>query len=226
MGRGSSGMRGAPRVVLKSGSELPGTGVVEFDGELAYGAKDPSLSEASRKQIESWENKRRKAKVEYAYSVDENGNEIYHEVKGGKTSVTTPSVMAKEGATFTHIHPRKDGSGYLGGTFSTDDIGTFTRRPVKTMRAAAKEGTYSISKGDGFDSAGFTAYARQADANFRARRNADISALSKQIKAGKITWDEYAAQNTKGFNSALVALHNEYIAGQKKYGYTYTLEQV
>lgn len=203
---------------------LPDGSKIEFDGDLTYGNKDAALNPATRAAIEQWEAKRVKNKVEYAYSVDENGNPIWREVKGTKGSVRTPRMMHDtENATFTHIHPR--GPGMLGGTFSSADLYNFANFRNKTERAAAKEGTYSISKTAKFDKSGFKSMVATADSNFNKEMRAANRRLTSDYGAGIISYSQFQTEYAKAFNTALVNLHNEYLGGQKKYGYTYTLEK-
>ena len=222
-GRGASGGGGGGgatgELVLPNGSKI------EFEGTLHYDGDDKALSGASRTAITNWEAKRVKNKVEYAFAVDANGNPIGKEVRGSKGSVRSPYAFHDTpDCAFTHIHPR--GDGILGGTFSGADLRNFANYRNKTVRAAAKEGTYSISKGKNFNKDGFKAFARQADANFSANYRKRSSALNKQYREGKISsYADYSKASAKIFNTCLVELHNELRGGQKKYGYTYTLEK-
>lgn len=215
--RGSGG-------TAKGELQLPDGSKIEFDGELHFDGDDKTLKGQARKNIESWENKRGKSKIEYAYAVDADGNPVGNEVRGGKGSVRTPRYyLENNGGTFTHIHPR--GDGMLGGTFSEADLFNFANRNTKTSRARAKEGTYSISKNDNFDKVGFTQLVRQANNNFSKNQKTLGDALSKKYRNNEITYNQYLLGVGKAFNTALVQLHEEYRAGQKKYGYTYTLEK-
>lgn len=221
-GRGaSSGGGGAGGA--KGELKLPDGTKAEFEGELKFGKDDPNVTGKTRQVITDWESKRAKAKVEYAYATDADGNPVGAEVRGGKGSVRTPYYYHGDGTTFTHIHPR--GDGMLGGTFSGADMRNFANTGNKTTRAAAKEGTYSISKGANFDRAGFNSYVSKADSNFRKTYRSKADAAYQQYKAGKISFNDYQLANAKAFNTALVGLHNDYSAGQKTYGYTYTLER-
>lgn len=221
-GRGASsggGSGGSAKGELK----LPDGTKVEFEGELKFGADDPVVTGKTRQVITDWEGKRVKAKIEYGYAVDADGNPVGSEVRGGKGSVRTPYSYHGEGTTFTHIHPR--GDGMLGGTFSGADMRNFANTKNKTTRAAAKEGTYSISKGANFDRAGFNAYVVKADANFKKVYREKDKVAFEQYKTGKMSYNDYKLANAKAFNTALVQLHNDYSAGQKQFGYTYTLEK-
>lgn len=215
-GGGGGGSTG--ELVLPDGSKI------EFEGDLKYGGDDPNVSGQTRQAITSWETKRGKAKIEYAYAVDADGNPVGAEVRGGKGSVRVPvSFHDTQDATFTHIHPR--GDGMLGGTFSGKDLSNFSKYANKTVRAKAKEGTYSISKKKGFDKAGFQSYVSSSTAKRRADYSAKTKSLMSDYRSGKITYDAYLKGNAKAFNTYLVNQHNDLLAGQKKYGYTYTLER-
>ena len=153
----------------------------------------------------------------------EDGTPVGPEVRGSKGSVSSPLSYKQEGATFTHIHPREDGM--LGGTFSEADLRNFANNPVKTSRAKAKEGAYSISKTDSFDAKGFKGFVDGANRQFESSYRAKVKTLANDYKNGKISYNDYAKGNAKAFNTALVELHNIYSSGQKQYGYKYTLEQ-
>lgn len=209
---------------VKGELKLPDGSKIEFDGELHYDGDDGNMTGATRQAITTWENKRRKAKIEYAYATDANGNPIGKEIRGGKGSVRTPiQYHATNGGTFTHIHPRSDGM--LGGTFSDADLRNFANYSQKTFRAAAKEGTYSISKGANFKPTEFKRHVAQAQRDFKAAYQKRANAVYADYKAHKITYDQYKLLNAKAFNTSLIELHEAYRSKQKDYGYTYTLER-
>ena len=162
--------------------------------------------------------------VEYAFAVDGNGDPVGREIRGGRGSVSVPrSYHDQEGGVFTHIHPRE--AGVLGGTFSDADLYNFAKGKSKGTRAAAKEGTYSISKTGNFDRKGFEAYVAQCNKEFDSNINRMAKDARDAFYAGKVDYSSYRAMHRKNANTALVNLHNAYAAGQKKYGYVYTLEQ-
>ena len=185
MAKGSRGGRRGGGVA-KGELTLPDGSKIEFDGDLIFGGLDKAVPEAVRKNLDAWETKRSKAKIEYAMSYYPDGTPIGKEVKGGKGSVKTPlSYHATDGATFTHNHPR--GDGMLGGTFSPADLLNFAIGGNTTCRATAKEGTYSISKGKNFDKAGFNSYVAKANTDFKSPPAAYTSsshASSSQIGSG------------------------------------------
>ena len=225
MAKGSrGGQRGTGGGVAKGELQLPDGSKIEFDGELHFDGDDKTLKGQARKSIESWEAKRRNAKIEYAYSVDGDGNQIDNERRGGKGSVRSSRAMHDtENATFTHNHPR--GDGMLGGTFSDADLKNFANFKNKTCRATAKEGTYSISKGANFDQKGFLSMVRESNSKFDTTVNKISREYGNKYRNNEINYNQYLLGVGKAFNTALVQLHNDYRNGQKKYGYTYTLEK-
>lgn len=95
---------------------------------------------------------------------------------------------------------------------------------LQTMRAKAAEGTYSISKGKNFNSAGFTKYMNeQTKANENKKRMTHKSLIEQYNK------DRDAKKYNQGikqaFNDFLVDQHNSLLSGAKTYGYNYTLER-
>ena len=223
-GRGASSGGGGGKGSASGELTLPNGTKIEFEGKLNFDGNDPNLTGATRQAITSWEDKRRKQKIEYAYATDANGNPIGKEIRGGKSKVRTPiQYHASNGGTFTHIHPRSDGM--LGGTFSGADLNNFANFSQRTMRAAAKEGTYSISKGANFNPTGFKKHVAKAQKDFNTSYQSRVNAIYNEYKVGKITYAEYKTRNAKAFNTALVELHEAYRSKQKDYGYTYTLER-
>ena len=223
MAKGSRGGRRGGGVA-KGELTLPDGSKIEFDGDLVFGGLDKAVPDAVRKNLDDWENKRSKAKIEYAMSYYPDGTPIGKEVRGGKGSVKTPSSYhATEGATFTHNHPR--GDGMLGGTFSGADLRNFAFGGNTTSRATAKEGTYSISKGKNFNKFAFNQYVAKVEADVRKTYKSEYKKISEKYKNNEISYDQATLMQGKAFNTFLVNLHNAYRDGQKQYGYTYTLEK-
>jgi len=131
------------------------------------------------------------------------------------------------GATLTHNHPRGKGEeGQLGGTFSAQDMRTFSNNRMSTMRASAAEGTYSITKTAGFDRSGFSSYISSIHKKNDSIMQSAHKQLTNDIVSGKVTGYREAKKRSDAiFNAFLINLHNDMIAGQKQYGYTYTLER-
>lgn len=126
----------------------------------------------------------------------------------------------------THNHPRTGNeSGLLGGTFSTSDLNNFVRFSQTTYRATAAEGTYSISKLKGFDSRNFKQYYTSESAKNRGAYSTTMTSLNSSYRSGSMSYDDYRAEAHRAFNTYLVAEHNSLRAGQKLYGYHYTLER-
>lgn len=227
MGTGKSGLSGrsgtmATSVVVQSGDTVD---LSEFP--LIYGKSDSAISGALRLALEAQEEKRLKAKTEYAIVTDDNGNIIGKEMHGGKGSVRIPEWDLMRSSVLTHNHPRGTGQeGELGGTFSPADLTTFSvRNNLKTIRASAAEGTYSITKDKNFDIKAFNGYVNSVNAKRAAALKTESKKIVNKVKNGTLEYNDYKKESTKLFNQYLVALHNDYIAGQKEYGYKYTLER-
>lgn len=205
---------------------------------LKYG-NSANLNDRERQSVDRFENKRAGNKIEFGTLIDANGN-VLTESRGGKGSVKLPTRLYNEASVMSHNHPRTGNDvGMLGGTFSGADIHAFTSTNVRTMRAAAHEGTYSIQKGAKFNAAGLTKHFQENEKTLRAayqkRLNEaynKIQTVKRNFETKKATYDEWKAAYNKyekerkdAFNSYLVGSHNAFISGQKKYGYTYTLER-
>ena len=227
MGRGSSGItagstgKTVTSIVTQGGNTLDLTYT-----PLVYGGLDKSISKAARTALETQEKKRLTAKREHALLVGDDGSIAGAEVNGGSGSCPIPySWTQTRGAILTHNHPRGKGEEYtIGGTFSPGDARHFANSKYATIRASAAEGTYSMTKGKNFDSAGFLNYAKSIDSAASKNRNRKLAKLKQDCVNGTITYTQYRNRSTKTFNEMLIEIHNGYIAGQKQYGYTYTLE--
>ena len=228
----SSGFSGQGYDVATSVQTQEGQTADLKDTPLRYGKPDAALTDAQRQAVEAFEQKRKSAKVEYAYGVDDKGRAWAPEKRGGKSGVRTPAAHWFPDGVFTHNHPRTGKeAGLLGGTFSVGtghrdgDISTFIANPVRTIRASAAEGTYSMSKGPGFDGRGLLAFAQQAERDARKVYKGKCDEAFKRYLANEITGKEYHAACDRAFNALLVSKHNAFIAGQSQFGYTYVLER-
>jgi len=96
---------------------------------------------------------------------------------------------------------------------------------MMTYRAVAQEGVYSISKASGFDAAGLNRYYTAENSRIMSQVRADSRALVNDYKQGKISYDEAVKKNRELYNKGFVEMHDVLLAGQKQYGYTYTLER-
>jgi len=225
---GGGGRMAAVSVVVQSGDKIDLS-----ETPLVYGNNDPAIRGTARQAVEAQETKRLSAKSEYAIVLDENGNQIVPESHGSKGKVVVNGLS--QATIMTHNHPRgKNEEGTLGGTFSNKDCLRFSEKTrLQTMRASAAEGTYSITKGKGFDADGFRKYSSSIEANRRAdlKKATKVHAnrIQAEYDAGKIDYATATKQLrslcNKEFNKYLVAVHNDYLAGQKQYGYSYTLER-
>ena len=237
MGRGRSGASGgwvAARSVTSTGGDT-----IDLSGSpLRYGGTI-DISAGAKQAAEDFEAVRWKNKIEYNRAVDANGN-IIEERRGGKGSVKSTVKAMNAADVFTHNHPRSGGEdGFLGGTFSVQDLNNWSTYGVRVYRATAAEGTYSIAKKPGFDGRAFRQYYSSEAKNAMAKERATIRPYEKtyldtvrEYKKGnadysevKRTYAEYKDAAVKAGNQQLVDLHNALIDGQKKYGYSYALER-
>ena len=224
MAKGSRGGRGRTIIqIAKDGLQLNGNDI-EFDGDLTFTKNDPSPTKAQRAVLDTWEKNRESSKVEYANAVGYNGSE-YGEIRGGKGSVNTPAFYTNnKGVVFTHIHPRSEAD-LLGGTFSTADLRAWSGGGGSTMRAVAKEGTYSISKGSTFNQQAFNKFMASSSRKHNTAMNKANKAINADYLSGKITYAQAVKAIRKNFNTMLVACHKDLINNQSQYGYHYYLEK-
>ena len=98
--------------------------------------------------LNRFQNKYGNADREYAISVDENGYVKQH-IKGGKHSV---GITGDKGDTLIHNHPS-------GSNFSKADMESFALTGIKSLVATSSnkntKGTYTITKGNKFNSKAF-----------------------------------------------------------------------
>lgn len=230
MGRGRSGLsrkgggtKTKTKVVVQGGREIDLSGM-----PLRYGKKF-GLTDAQRKAVEEQEKKRLDADIEYGVAYDSEGNIVGREFSGDSGSVAIPYSIYTQAEVFTHNHPRGTDGAYnqcLGGTFSEADMRIFAKFPnLKTMRASAAEGTYSITKRDGFDEHLFNDYVGSIHAKHHSIMDKERDQIYNNLLERKINYGEYVTQSKMAFNKFLINYHNDFIAGQKKYKYTYTLEE-
>ena len=222
-GRGSSNPQGGGNGFEKKGatSLKDGSSTIDLSGSpLRFGKDDARIREKLRAGVEEFEEKYRGSAVEYGATFNENGYQ-HTETRGTKTSVKISTLDYDMADTYSHIHPREEG--ILGGTFSETDLSHFAKFHVKTCRAAAKEGTYSISKGKNFDSTGFGEFVKREFGKVTSEAHKTATVLNRKINT--MQYETYS-QGIKDINNKmLVGLHNVLISGQKQFGYKYTLER-
>lgn len=203
-------------------ADSDGSNIDLGDAKLKYGGDDKAVAGAQRTATVAQETKRLTASVEYCQGFDANGNPVAPERRGGATSVR-PYRSQVDAEVFTHNHPRE--KGVLGGTFSYADLSTFDTDKGRTIRASAKEGTYSLTKGKNFNGMGLKAHYRQVIRTAETNHASRVNQLKAQLASGAITKSEYNSRRQTSFNMELVEMHNGLIAGASQYGYTYTLER-
>lgn len=185
---------------------------IKFFNELEYGGLDNNIPREAREKLEKFEYKylTKGGGVEHEMSMTnivsnfETGEKTLESLfaKGNKTSVEHIS-----GDIVTHIHPREQG--VLGGTFSASDLRGFLQDEGDTIRAVAKEGTYSISRKKDFKSYDF-----------------EMNIVQEVERLNNDFMKQYGNQATKELvNNHLIKLHNFLLKNQDKYGYFYTLER-
>ena len=189
---------------------------------LVYGQKDAALTGNARKALEDFENRRYKMKTEYSTFIDANGK-VIESNHGNKGSVGATFYARKTADAMSHNHPREEG--VLGGPFSAGDMQNFSNYNQTTYRATAKEGTYSITKGKNFKAEDFKNAVKAHSDSTYLKAKSITDQLAADYHAKKIDYKEYVAKHHKANNAMLVEDHNWFLANQKKYGYTYTLER-
>ena len=113
----------------------------------------------------------------------------------------------------------------MGGTFSDMDIVAWAGGNGMSIRAVAKEGTYSISKGKNFNGSGMKKWYTQASNQRLNEYTKRATSLKKDLTNGKITYKQYVGEKQKAFNTSLVDMHNDLMKNQSVYGYNYYLEK-
>lgn len=190
---------------------------------LTYISKELGVNQKERQALEKIEQRIVKSDVENGAVVDENGNILWQGTSSNNGHVEIPYIQGI--STVTHNHPRANNDGLLGGTFSNGDLRMLVQTDIKSIRATTSEGTYSISKGKNFDSAGFMAYIGQSELKRRREYNNTERRLKDLVGNGKLTAKDYYDRHNKAFNKYLVDKHNDLINGGTKYGYSYGLEK-
>lgn len=223
-GRGATSSlgRGGVKSVITQG----GVTVDLSNNPLFYGKDDSALTGAKRQTIEAFEKRRGNSKIEYGILLDKDGN-VITENRGGRGSVGYYTTDLAKTEVLSHIHPRGKGQeDYIGGSFSDTDINLFNKYDnLKTMRAKANEGTYSITKGSNYNAKGFNDYVKEQNKlNVNKQKN-KVNDLRQKYQNNEITYSQYVNDSKKTFNDYLVDMHNAYSKGAKQYGYTYTLER-
>ena len=222
------------------------SGKITLPEPLAYGSYDVNVPQS----ILDFEEKRKSAKIEFSLLVNDDGT-VIESNKGGKYGVKASTSARLNADILSHNHPRSD-DGILGGTFSPGDINNFMKYNQHTYRADAKEGVYSMTKGErlGNDvqlrADMYKAY-RDFDAGVHKESGVQISKytteytsqarqIESDFRAGRISREEAINRNNEAYgsyvvkanaevNRALVQLHNWLIEHQKQYDYKYALFQ-
>lgn len=229
-GRGKKGAKGMATPGKKNGKKSEPANLPT--DRLTYGENDPHVAGDTRSKVEDFENKRRNAKIEYNMSVDNKG--IIRDMnKGGPHSCSVSLYWLDSAVSHTHIHPLgKVAKGFdvryeMGGTFSVKDLDNLVKTRCSNYRAAAAEGTYSISKLPSTNGKGLVMAYQQAYDNIIADFADRISKLNtRYLQSTSMPYDDYLKEYSSEWSTALIQLHNWLLSNQSKYNYYYTLERV
>lgn len=225
-GRSGSSGRGGSASRIK---EIGGGYIDLGDMRLQYGRRE-KFNEDIRGKLDKFENEVYTKNREHMLLLDKDGKEISRTV-GRTDRVSASSDSDWDSAVeMSHNHPRRPG--LLGGSFSavnedgSGDLAVFTaHQNLKTMRATAKEGTYSMTKRKNFDGEGLKTAATNAFRDITANAQKEHRALKKMAEKGEITKIQYHEGLNRINNKAFIQKHNWYLANQSKYGYNYKLER-
>lgn len=145
--------------------------------------------------------------VENGYLMDKDGK-VVAGARGDKHSVGVAYSGSQEGFTLTHNHP----SGY-GGTFSGPDIAHLTEGKLKSIRAVAREGTYSMTakKGANYDGLNRALAKEMNKLNQRGAKKG-LSAQNKGKSKNEVR------------KAYVDVLHDWYKKNASKYGFTYSFK--
>ena len=223
-GRGSNGSGGGSQNVYTVTTQSGDT--ITLNNPLVYSAdKKAGLLQSQKDALDRFYGRHKGSKIEYGVLIDGKGN-IILEKRGGRGTVGMPMSDYNRAFVQEHLHPRGKGEeAQIGGTFSKGDLQTFADTYIRTMRAAAYEGTYSITKASGFDPIKFIQFQKNMHEETQKKYKSQDAAVGKLLLNGSITYDEYEKARNMNFNNYLVDRHNALLAGQKAYGYTYGLER-
>lgn len=228
----------AGRIIEKAASNVtsieksiidPGSGEeIDLSGSrLQYTSGPESMGDDNLNRVKTLAKDIRDKTNENLTVFDRNNKVIYNK-EGTINNVSAPSEVMQQAKYDMHNHTR--GTGLLGGTFSVvdsegkGDMQSFVKHDnLETSFASAKEGIYYISKGSDFKGKRFLNHMRSTESKIMKKMNSDLKQLESKRDTGRISYDTYLNQFRKIQNNALSKLHNEYLKGQKKYGYTYGL---
>lgn len=225
-GSNSSGGGGSGNTVATSVITQAGVEVNLSESPLVYSDPKNGFDEHTKEVISQFVKDAVKYKSERGIILDANGNQI-GDVRVGKVgSVYNPTTMDTE--ITGHTHARGKGQeDIIGGTFSIQrgDMSNFVNNDhANTKFAVGPEGTYSITKKSNWDGQGFLSYMTDQHKQRQSERANRMKPYGQALNRGDINYTEYTKINHADFNRFLVDLHNDMLAGQKKYGYSYGLD--
>lgn len=220
-----------------------GPTTIKLDSPLVYSDNIQYMGNG-KNQIITFENKQIGAKREHNLLIMNDGS-VVESNTGGKKKVSASISARLKADIYTHNHPREEG--VLGGSFSAEDMSNFIQFNQRMYRAAAKEGTYVISKGNNYDATKGAEFVKQItdfqNQSYKSTRKytkqlqQEYDAAANKISAdNSLTFAQKQAANNKAYkevsdklaryaNNELLALHNWYITNANKYGLVYSLER-
>lgn len=222
-GGGSSGATVAKSIKTQMGREFDIS-----EHPLIYSNPQHGLSQAQVDAIQRFVGDKfeKDRASEYGVILDDNGLTLWSG-RGVNGAVSMPITQSETQIT-GHTHPRKGGDGNqegkMGGTFSYDDIRSHVDSDkAKTQFAGAYEGIYFMTKQSNFDGSGLKKYSQKSENNRVAEHKDRMKNYEDQYRKGEIDYKSYLNEFYKSFNLVMTGLHNDYLDGQKQFGYTYGL---
>ena len=197
-------------------------GSIELPEPLVFSNVDHGLTQTEEDMLGAFRDRVVKRKTEYATLLTDDGYYATKDIRGSRGQVSVPAALYRNAKIFTHTHPQQN-EGDIGGTFSDADLDAFVKQRIRVAVAEAGEGRYMISKGKKFDGAGLLSYYRTQHASAWREYNAKTDDLAAMYEAGQMGYSDYLKAHTSETNRYLMRSHNALLAGQKKYGYKYSL---
>ena len=216
-GRSPAAKSGAMQVTAQNGK------TVYLSSPLVYGKRDKLPIPSGN--LDAWEKANKNANRNEQVLVLANDGSAIFTTSGGKNSAGIPASVMYKATVLTHTHPRGSMTRQIGGTFSTKDMETFNKiRNLKTIRAVAAEGTYSMTKSANFNPHKFRLMVRDINNSYKVMQ-AKCAAFGVDLMTGKIDQHTYYKSTEKVFNAWLVDSHNALLKNRRKCGYSYSLER-
>lgn len=221
-GGGSGGVKVATTVKTQSGRELDLLYTPLIYSDPKHGLSQDQIDAINAFTEDKWSHDRAS---EYGALINADGT-IMWAGRGENGAINMP-VTRDESMITGHTHPRKSKNGYeegkLGGSFSVADVEGHANESARTQFAGAYEGIYFMTKQSNFDKRGVVEYSKKIHETRRKEYDAMMAINESQYRNKQIDYKGYIDAYYRAFNTMLIGLHNDYLDGQKQYGYTYGL---